>query len=97
MADARPVPPEIAELIGTQVVVDTDSSYIYIGNLDAAGSDFLVLTNLDAHDMADTKTTKEFYVHETKQLGTRTNREKTYVRLTRVVSLCKLEDVITFR
>ena len=96
MADARPIPAEVAELIGCQVVVDTDSSYLYIGNLEAAGGDFLVLTNLDAHDMADTKTTKEYYVHETKHLGTRVNRKKTYVRLARVISLCKLDDVITF-
>jgi len=96
MSNERMAPPEIQQLIGCQIVVDTDSSYVYIGNLEAAGSDFLVMTNLDAHDMTDTKTSKEFYVHETAQLGTRTNRTKTYVRLARVVSLCKLEDVVMF-
>jgi len=84
------------ELIGCQVVIDTDSSYIYIGNLESAGSDYFVLTNVDAHDTADTKTSKEYYTHETKQLGTRTNRKKTLVRLARVISICKLDDVLTF-
>jgi hypothetical protein len=88
--------PEISQLIGSQIVVDTDSSYVYIGNLESAGADYLVMTNLDAHNTADTKTSKEFYVHETKQLGTRTNRKKTYVRLARVVSICRLDDVMTF-
>ena len=53
-------PAEIKELYGCQVVIDTDSSYIYIGNLEFAGPDYYVLTNLDAHDTADTKTSKEF-------------------------------------
>ncbi|HLX61454.1 MAG TPA: hypothetical protein VKX17_09250 [Planctomycetota bacterium] len=96
MPDIIRAPSEIAELIGAQVVIDTDSSYVYIGHLESAGSDYYVLTNLDAHDTADTKTSKEYYVHETKQLGTRSNRKKTFVRIARVVSICKLEDVLTF-
>lgn len=87
---------QLAELIGCQVVVDTDSSYVYIGNLESVGSDYYVMTNLDAHNTADTKTTKEYYTHETKSLGTRANRTKTYVRVARVVSICKLDDVMTF-
>ncbi|MEI6236860.1 MAG: hypothetical protein WCT04_27700, partial [Planctomycetota bacterium] len=75
---------------------DTDSHYVYIGNLESAGGDFLVLTNLDAHDTSDTKTSKEYYTHETKALGTRVNRKKTLIRMARVVSLCRLDDVITF-
>ncbi len=87
---------QLAELIGCQVVVDTDSSYVYIGNLEAVGNDYYVMTNLDAHNTADTKTSKEYYTHETKSLGTRANRKKTFVRVARVVSICKLDDVVTF-
>ena len=87
---------EIDALIGSRIVVDTDTSYVYIGHLESAGSDYLILTDVDAHDTVDTKSSKEFYAHETKRLGPRSNRKRSLVRLARVVSLCKLEDVLTF-
>ena len=87
---------EIEQFIGCEIVVDTDTSYVYIGNLESAGSDYLVLDNVDAHDTVDTKSSKEFYAHECKRLGPRANRKRTLVRLARVVSICKLEDVLTF-
>ena len=90
------IPPQLAEFIGCQVVIDTDSSYVYIGNLESAGADFFVLTNLDAHDTADTKTSKEFYTHETKSIGPRVNRKKTLIRAARVLSICKMDDVLSF-
>ncbi len=89
-------PHHIAEFIGCQVVIDTDSSYVYIGNLESAGVDYFVMTNLDVHDTADTKTSKEYYTHETKSIGPRVNRKKTLVRAARVISICKLDDVISF-
>jgi hypothetical protein len=93
----QPSPPQqLAEFIGCQVVIDTDSSYVYIGNLESAGADYFVLTNLDAHDTADTKTSKEYYTHETKSIGPRVNRKKTLVRAARVISICKLDDVLSF-
>lgn len=86
----------IAQLVNSQVVVDTDSAYIYIGHLDAVHPDCLVLSNVDVHNTADTRTSKEHYTHETKQLGIRHNRQRTIIRLDRVVSLCRLDDVLTF-
>jgi hypothetical protein len=86
----------IQELIGCQIVVDTDSSYLYIGTLEAAGTDYLTLANVDAHDTHDTKSSKEFYAHEAKNLGMRANRKRTLVRLARVLSIAKMDDIITF-
>ncbi len=96
MSEESKRPSEIESLVNCQVVIDTDSSYVYIGNLESFTPDYYVLTNVDAHDTADTKTSKEYYTHETKQLGTRSNRKKTLVRAARVVSICKLDDVMTF-
>lgn len=96
MSDAAPVPAPINEYIGCQVVLDTDSHYVYIGNLESVGPDYYVMTNLDAHDTADTRTSKEYYTHETKSLGIRVNRKKTLVRIARVISICKMDDVLTF-
>ena len=89
-------PSELDSLIGKQVVVDSDSSLIYIGVLEKVGHDYLVLGDVDVHDTADSKSTKESYAHETKKLGTRTNRKLTYVRLARVVSISALDDLISF-
>ncbi|HYF50551.1 MAG TPA: hypothetical protein VEJ63_14160 [Planctomycetota bacterium] len=101
MSDQRPsvqsVPTELASLIGKQVVVDTDSSYVYIGMLEAAGADFLTLTSVDVHDTAESNSTKEQYTHETLKLGgTRHNRKLTYLRLARVLSISALDDVHQF-
>jgi len=87
---------EILSLVGHQVVVDTDSSYIYLGLLESAGIDFLTLTNVDVHDTSESNSTKEQYTHETFKLGSRFNRKLTYLRMARVLSISKLEDVLQF-
>src|SRR5260221_737998 len=89
-------PAEIAAMYGKQVVVDTDTSYVYVGLLESAGSDYLALTVVDVHDTADSKSTKEAYAHESKKLGVRANRKITYVRLARVISISALDDIISF-
>lgn len=89
-------PEAFQTLLGKQIVVDTDSSYIYVGTLESIGSDYLGLANVDVHDTHDSSSTKEAYAHESKKLGTRTNRKMTYVRLERVLSVSKLDDIITF-
>ena len=89
-------PPEVQALIGKQIVVDTDSSYVYIGVLEAVGSDFLALSNVDVHDTSDSRSTKESYAHETKKLGARSNRNHTLVRMARILSISALDDVISF-
>jgi hypothetical protein len=87
---------ELEHLIEKQIVVDTDSSLIYIGLLEKVGRDYLTVADVDVHDTADSKSTKESYAHETKKLGARTNRKYTYIRLARVVSISALDDIISF-
>ena len=87
---------KLAELKGKQIVVDTDSSYVYVGTLEEWGSDYLAMVDVDVHDTADSKGTKEQYAHEARKLGTRSNRHLTYIRLARVLSISKLDDVIVF-
>jgi len=96
MSKAYVPPPELAELIGKQVVVDTDAPYIYIGLLDRVGPDFLSLLNVDVHDCTDSRSTKEQYAHEALSVGERFNRAATIVRLPRVVSISKMDDIIRF-
>lgn len=89
-------PPELAEMIGKQIVVDTDSSYIYIGTLDRVGPDFVTLLNVDVHDCSDSRSTKDQYAHEALTIGDRFNRNAAIVRLARVVSISKMDDVVRF-
>lgn len=89
-------PPELAALIGKQVVVDTDSAYVYIGLLDRVGPDFLTLLNVDVHDCTESRSTKEQYAHEAISVGERFNRNATIIRLVRVVSISKMDDIVRF-
>jgi hypothetical protein len=84
------------DLIGETVVVDIDGPVVYIGKLAAAGDEFLTLEEVDAHNLGDSPTSREKYIIEAKKLGVRANRKKAQVRISRVVSLSKLEDVIDF-
>ena len=89
-------PAEIKALLNQQVVVDTDSSYVYIGRLVSAGGDYLTLADADVHDTVDSKNSKEHYAHETRKLGVQPNRKEVLVRMARILSISKLEDVIRF-
>jgi small nuclear ribonucleoprotein (snRNP)-like protein len=89
-------PAEIKAMLNQQVVVDTDSAYVYIGRLVSAGCDYLTLADVDVHDTGDSKTTKEHYAHETRKLGSRPNRKEVLVRVARVLSISKLDDIVRF-
>ena len=81
---------------GKKVVLDTRSSWIYIGILEEVRGDCVVLTDVDVHDNTDITTTKEIYVLESKKTGVKSNREKVYVNLNFLISFSALEDVKYF-
>ncbi len=87
---------EFAPLIGEAVVVDVDGPIVYIGTLTNADSEFLVMEDVDVHNLTDSPTTREKYIIDARQLGVRANRKKAQLRLARVVSVSRLEDVIEF-
>ncbi|MBI2933073.1 MAG: hypothetical protein HYY16_15625 [Planctomycetes bacterium] len=82
--------------IGQVVVVDTNSSFLYIGTLADVRPHFVVLKDVDTHDRADSLATKERYVMDVKRFGVRPNRKEVSVRLDLVVSVSRLEDVIEY-
>ena len=92
-----PATPDLFQaLVGRTVVVDTDSSFVFLGRLESADAQFLVLSDVDAHETTEASLSKERYVHESHGIGVRANRKRTWVRLARVVSISLLEDVISF-
>ena len=89
-----PSDPTLAALVGREVVIDVASQYVYLGKLAGFDHKYLFLEHADAHDLRDTKTTREAYVVDAKRVGIRANREQVHVRIGEIVSLSALDDVI---
>lgn len=82
--------------LGQLVVVDTDSTYVYLGTLAEVKGDFILLRDVDAHDRNDGYATKERYIMDAKQYGLKPNRKEVSIRRDKVVSVSRLADVIGY-
>ena len=88
--------PELETFIGQDVILDTDSTWLYIGTLERVAEGCAVLKDADAHDCSDSLTSKEVYVYEARTTGIRSNRESVHVSLDHVISFSRLKDVKKF-
>jgi len=82
--------------IGQIVVVDTTSTYVYLGTLTEVHDHFVTMKEVDAHDRSEGSSTKEKYIMEAKRFGVKANRKEVSVRKNVIVSLSRLDDVITY-
>ena len=82
--------------IKKKIVVDTNSSWIYIGTLRNIGENSIELTDVDVHDSKDTATTKEIYLVHSKETGIKSNRESVFINLDYVVSFSPFDKVKQF-
>ena len=87
---------DLEEYLNNTIVIDTNSSWIYIGVLEKVTNHCVVLSNVDAHDNIDTSTSKELYVFQSKTTGIKSNRKSVHVSLDHVVSFSLLDDVKEF-
>lgn len=87
---------ELNTLIDQRIVVDTRSSWIYIGTLEQVTGDCLMLRDADVHDGNDSATSKELYIFETRTTGVKSNRKTVFINLEYVVSFSKLSHVKKF-
>ena len=87
---------ELEECIGKDVVVDTDSAFIYIGKLSQIGATFITLEDVDVHHMEPGGATKEMYALTAKKHGINMNRLSTKIRVDIITSISLLEDVIEY-
>lgn len=87
---------DLEQFLKQEIVLDTRSSWIYIGVLEAVTDSSVVLSEVDVHDSKATSTSKEVYVLESKTTGIKANRNLVYVNLDYVVSFSSLDDVIQF-
>jgi small nuclear ribonucleoprotein (snRNP)-like protein len=79
-----------------KIVVDTRSSWVYIGTLEEILDSCIMLTDVDVHDNGDIITTKECYILDSKKTGIKSNRLKVFVNLNDVISFSSLDDVKFF-
>lgn len=88
-----------AELVGRRVVLDTAGPMIYIGTLESVSERGLWLSDADVHDRSDGHSTKEEYICracELERSGTRrSNRRRVWVERRAVLSMSRLDDVVT--
>ena len=85
---------DMPELLGQIVVLDLASPFVYLGRLMVDHPDYLVLEDVDAHDLRDTATTREKYVLDCHLHGINPNRRRLWVNRREIVSISLLADVI---
>lgn len=86
----------LEDYIGHPVVIDTHTPYLIIGTLEAIAQDYLTVSEADVHDGAGSPTTKDRYVMEALKLGVCVNRREAKVRTDVIISVSRIEDVVTF-
>lgn len=79
-----------------KIVIDTRSSWIYMGVLEEIMAGAVVLSDVDVHENKDTATTKEVYVMESRATEIIPNRDRVYVNMDYIVSFSPLSEVKNF-
>lgn len=82
--------------LGSNVVIDTNSPYLYLGKLSEVNEWFVTLTEVDVHDQREGSSTKEYYVIEAKKYGVKVNRKKVSIRKEQIVSFSRLDEVVEY-
>ena len=87
---------ELQKFVGEEVIIDTNCSMVYIGQLKKVTDFFLEIEEVDVHDMGASSSNKEIYAMESKKFGIKKNRTSVWIFMREVISISKLEDVIVF-
>ena len=83
----------IERYLNREVVIDTKSSYVYLGLLSAVEGEFIVLEKADVHDCSQGRANKDLYVLDARRLGVQPNRLRVIVRKSEIISLSALDEV----
>ncbi|NUM36546.1 MAG: hypothetical protein HUU50_18550 [Candidatus Brocadiae bacterium] len=87
---------ELQEYIGKKVVVDTKSSYIYLGTLVSEETDYMTIQDVDVHDHSATLISKDLYIIEAIKYGIKINRKQVKLMRKEIVSISLLDDIVIF-
>ncbi len=83
----------MVELSGEVVVLDTAGPLIYVGRLKRVTPHAFELIEADVHDMNDSRSTKDFYLLQIRDLGVRPNRAMVLVHRSHIISVSRLADI----
>lgn len=84
------------KVIGEKIIIDTNTSYIYLGKLLTCNDWFITLEDVDVHDQKEGSATKEQYINEVAKTGIKTNRKRVMIRKDQIISFSRLDDVIIY-
>lgn len=82
------------DFISKKVVLDTESSWIYIGTLVNEDKEYYYLSEADAFDTSEVNITKHEYLLKVKKDGLVINRKRIVIPRNRVVAITLLEDIV---
>lgn len=82
--------------VGKAVIIDTNTSLLYVGTLREVDDHFLVVEAADVHDRGEGHSTNEKYALDTRKFGVKANRREVAIRKPAVVSVSLLEHVIPY-
>ena len=85
-----------ASFVGQKIILDTNSQFVYLGTLKEVLDHFLLMADVDVHDRNEGPSTKERYIMDAKQHGINANRKEVSIRKSLVVSISRLDDVVTY-
>jgi len=77
-----------------KVVIDTSTSWVYIGTLKEEDDIYYILNNADAFDISETSLSKHEYLMMVKKDGIVPNRRKIKVLKSKVVAITLLSDIL---
>jgi hypothetical protein len=83
------------EFLTQPVVLDTGGPIVYLGVMTEANETGFWLHDAEVHDTRDGHATQEVYISEAATRGISPNRRRVFVLRSAVMSISKLEDVVT--
>lgn len=86
----------LKKLHNKEVVIDTSTSFLYLGTLKNIEDNWLTLIEADAHDINDSQCTKEKYIQDSLATGIKHNRNSCVIDLNKVTSISLLSEVKKF-
>ncbi|MGC8976766.1 MAG: hypothetical protein ACP5OB_04005 [Candidatus Ratteibacteria bacterium] len=84
----------MVSFINKNVVIDTSSTWIYIGKLIEEDDVYYYLEDVDAFDISETSLSKQEYLMMVKKDGVVPNRKNVRILKSKVVAITLLEDII---
>ena len=85
---------KLDDLVKSEIVIDTDSRFCYIGMAASYDEHFIELTDVAIYDEMVVKVTLEEFLIECHKNGTPVSRGKTLVNRERIIAISTVSDIV---